>query len=59
MTLNISKAIKATLAAEPTVVHANMEGLIGQVVNKTLQEQKKQEKKQFLQNDIKEAQKKL
>ena len=54
----MSKALEATLAAEPTVVHENMEGLIGQVVNKKLNEQRKQEEKQSLQKAIKEARKK-
>jgi hypothetical protein len=46
----MSKALKATLAVEPTVIHANMEGLmIGQVVNTKILEQRKQEAKQFLQ----------
>jgi hypothetical protein len=57
-TLDMSKAIEATLAAEPTVAHANMEGLIGHVVNKKLHEQKKQEEKTFLKQAIKEARKK-
>ena len=58
-TLDMSKALEATLAAEPTVVHANMEGLIGQVVNKKLSKQRKQEEKQLLQKAIKEARKNL
>jgi hypothetical protein len=32
--LNMIKALETTLAAEPTVAHANMEGIIGQVVCK-------------------------
>ena len=55
VTLDMStKALEATLALETPVVHANIEGLIGQVVQKKLQEQTKQEEKAILQNAIKE-----